>query len=38
MMKLARVIAEASEAIPQDYIDGLIKSMYSRIKAVREAE
>jgi DDE superfamily endonuclease len=38
MMKLARVIVEAGDPIPQDYIDGLIKSMDSRINAVREAE
>lgn len=38
MMKLARVIVEAGDSIPQDYIYGLIKSMDSPINAVREAE
>ena len=36
--ELARVIVEAWEAIPQDYIDGLIKSMDNRVNAVLAAK
>ena len=36
--ELARVIVEAWEAIPQDYIDKLIKSMDNRVNAVLEAK
>ena len=32
--ELVRVIVEAWEAIPQDYIDHLIKGMDSRVNAV----
>jgi DDE superfamily endonuclease len=35
--QLARVIVEAWEAIPQDYIDGLIRSMDSRVNAAINA-
>ena len=36
--ELARVIVEVWEAIPQDYIDNLIKSMDNRVNAVLEAK
>jgi hypothetical protein len=36
--ELARVIIEAWEAIPQDYADGLIKSIDNRVNAVLDAE
>jgi transposase len=36
--KLARVIVEAWEAIPQDCTDGLIKSMDNRVNAILDAE
>ena len=36
--ELAQVIVEAWEAIPQDYIDGLIKSMDNRVNAVLAAK
>jgi DDE superfamily endonuclease len=36
--ELARVIVEAWEAIPQDYIDDLIKSMDNRVSAVLDAK
>jgi hypothetical protein len=36
--KLARVTVEAWEAIPQDYIDDLIKSMDNRVNAVLQAK
>ena len=35
---LARAIVEAWEAIPQEYIDNLIKSMDNRVNAVLEAK
>jgi hypothetical protein len=36
--ELARVIVEAWEAIPQDYIDDLIKSMDNRVNAMLHAK
>ena len=36
--ELAWVIVEAWEAIPQDYIDGLIKSMDNRVNAMLAAK
>jgi hypothetical protein len=36
--ELAQVIVEAWEAIPQDYIDGLIKGMDNRVNAVLNAK
>jgi hypothetical protein len=36
--ELARVIVEAWEAMPQDYIDDLIKSMDNRVNAVLYAK
>jgi DDE superfamily endonuclease len=36
--KLARVIVEAWEAIPQDHIDGQIKSMKNRVNGVLVVE
>jgi hypothetical protein len=36
--KLARAIVEAWEAILQDYIDGLIKSMDNRVNGILDAE